>query len=871
MNRQRLAAGVAALLLALTGAVAFADYGDYLSSSDFSLSSYYSYIDIQWDDEDNRFRITLGGSYKRYIRSYSASGSYLGFDQTVHMSNGVSPTAVEKVGDRFWVLDDTRDRIYAYELDGDRAPSEQINLADGIDNLNDLVYCRSYLRILDYVDDKVYAYTTGGTRSTSQEFALANGNGNPVAIGCAGTHYLVADSADDKVYVYDSDRQHDPALDFALTSGNDNPVGIAFDGEIRVLDSADKKIYTYDFPTDTYGLYDDTDYVAGIGATTTESGAWKCFGSSAGETVTVNNAELTVHGFCAQESGGSGMEIEIHLAATSTYLALDQFASVTGIWYVVEQGYQAAFDRRIYSDTLNSSDQLSFTEEAGDLEASTRLGFATMAKSVTDTNCAESSGGGFQCSRDYLGDLSTSDAAVLLFALADANTLDNAGTPATPDSVTVARTEDYDTATVSWDLVGPVAEYQIERLTAVTVSVGESSRIEYGDPVVFTVAGTEEGVDEYTDDTIEVHRTYQYRIRARGAGATAWSSWSDYVFSGAAPELDLPAPANVQLSRDAATVTASWTAPPGVLDGYTLQRQEFVSVGGSTFFANIVTLSPVGSDWLGATTTDYTDDTIIGTQTYEYRVAAVKDDLVGIYSDWFRVAPADTSLGAAPTNFRYTPTGSTIYDERREFWLEWDAVAGVDDYEVRLEVFDISTGGRTQYTYVVTDPTYFYTTYGRVHVRVRGRKLDTVRCAAAADDRCRSDWTGWYQVRFAPKVTITAPATTTPSASTEEFREAAIEATEAILEVFGTTPDGAQVLHFGVLTFGLVLGALSVAMTWRRGMAPLGAGMGASVLILVWYTGYRLLGTPLPWPLAAQVAITTVGMYALTRQFGVFR
>ena len=54
-------------------------------------------------------------------------------------------------------------------------------------------------------------------------------------------------------------------------------------------------------------------------------------------------------------------------------------------------------------------------------------------------------------------------------------------------------------------------------------------------------------------------------------------------------------------------------------------------------------------------------------------------------------------------------------------------------------------------------------------------------------------------------------------------------------------------------------------------MAPLGVGMGAAILILVLFTGYRLLGTPLAWAVAAQALVAVAGLYALVRQTGVFR
>ena len=78
-------------------------------------------------------------------------------------------------------------------------------------------------------------------------------------------------------------------------------------------------------------------------------------------------------------------------------------------------------------------------------------------------------------------------------------------------------------------------------------------------------------------------------------------------------------------------------------------------------------------------------------------------------------------------------------------------------------------------------------------------------------------------------------------------------------------------IQFVVVVAAVVVAGLSVALSWRRGMAPLGVGMGAASLILILFTGYRLFGIPLAWPVAAQVLVAVTGIYALVRQFGVFR
>ena len=88
----------------------------------------------------------------------------------------------------------------------------------------------------------------------------------------------------------------------------------------------------------------------------------------------------------------------------------------------------------------------------------------------------------------------------------------------------------------------------------------------------------------------------------------------------------------------------NWTAPGGIFDNFSVQRQELVIVESSTIFANTVTLT----DDLAASTLTYVDSSIVPGRTYEYRVAAVQGSVVGDYTDWARVTPFDPSLGKAP-------------------------------------------------------------------------------------------------------------------------------------------------------------------------------------------------------------------------------
>ena len=448
--------------------------------------------------------------------------------------------------------------------------------------------------------------------------------------------------------------------------------------------------------------------------------------------------------------------------------------------------------------------------------------------------------------------------------------------PDAPSLQTISRNEDYDEATLSWMYVGPVIEYEVDREQAITIEATDTSSTQYGNTERFLVPGTVAGVDEYVDSTVDERYAYRYRVRAR-RGANKWGDWSARLVSGGKPGVDLDAPANFEVARASnnSEVVLNWTAPAGDVGGYAVQRQELVEVGGSTLFANTKTLT----DSLSSSDLTYTDSSIAPGRTYEYRVAATEDGIVGDYADWARVAPFDTSLGAAPGEFKFLNDSlARILGDRREFRMGWDPVDGADDYEVDVLVYGVSTGTQEMETHIVSDPEYFRTSYGRVDLRVRARKKDDTLCGdgdgtADDDEVCHSDWSGWYSVRYTPEQTIDAPdlADDTADTSIMELRENVNEAIESGLGAAGAAVDAGIVLQLFAVLVATALGAVSIAVTWRVGMAPLGVGMAFAIVILVLFNSYRLLGIPLAWPVALQTVLAVAGAYAGVRQLGVLR
>ena len=611
------------------------------------------------------------------------------------------------------------------------------------------------------------------------------------------------------------------------------------------------------------------------GAASAQTPTWEEGDSGGGELAITDTVEVVGGWKCARQASGSpvafdryndsyefyGVCVRLKAAAPQGRFAV-HYASAAGL----ERAPNVGFSSGNFTTTGTGYGSWSDPEE------STQLGFTTTA--IT-RECSSSSACGQAVKTKWAAVSAGDTVTVTVYA----PSLSGSGEPSDPEKFTVSRNPEYSQATVSWELYDPVGLYQIERLEAVIVEAGDNTRIEYGNPKLIEIEGTYEGTDSYVDTTISPGTSYTYRIRARGGQTGTWNDWSAYVLSGQKPALDLDAPSNLQFSRtqDNSETTVSWTAPEGDFDNYTLQRQELVIVEGSTIFANAVTLD--GSGWLPGNTTTYTDDSFLPGRTYEYRVAAVKDDLIGDYSDWSRSSPVQTSLGVAPENFRFVSgNGSRLLDRRREFWMRWDEVDGADDYEVDVLVYDVATGGQAIENYIVTDPTYFRTSYGRVEVRVRGRRSDDTLCGDSdgtveTGEDCYSEWTGWYGVNFTPKATVAAPplADDTADASIMELRADTEEVIESSLAAAGAPVDAGLVVQFLTLIAATVIGGVSVALGWRLGMAPLGVGMGAAIAILILFTGYRLFGVPLAWPVSIQAALAVAGLFAAVRQTGVFR
>ena len=675
-----------------------------------------------------------------------------------------------------------------------------------------------------------------GDPISGEDFALAALNADPTGITWDGIHFLVVDSSDDKVYAYNFSGVNVPGEDFALAALNADPTGITSDGIHRwVVDSSDDKVYAYNFsgvnvPGEDFAL-------AALNADPTGI-TWDGI-----HFLVVDSSDDKVYAY--NFSGVNVPGEDFALAALN--------ADPTGITW-------DGIHRWVVNQSADMSLRVAYAYDVDGVPVGGR-----------DFRVLESTSGHKVDGIAWYG--RTFDLRVLSGTLDDVLAYAGYGPPVPPARITVQRNAALDEVVMGWEISAPVSEYDIERLEATVVGVGPSERIEYGNPARITVDGTIAGVDSYTDTDVDPLRTYQYRIRARG-GVDEWSAWSAYIFSGGKERIGIRSPGNVEVLRsdDNQSVTVSWTAPEETVDSYTVQRQELAAELGSSFFANTKTVADDAD--LDADTLTWTDDTVFGGTTYEYRVAGVKDGVVGEYTEWFRSTPVITEFGEAPADLRIT--ADTRLDDRREVWLGWEKVDGADDYELQVRVADPATGLQTLLDpEVVTGAEYFYTAFARAELRVRGRVLDAGMCGSAEDDRCATDWTGWFGVGFAAPVRqAPRPDTLMTPPPTEQAVMDMRNDFESVVDV-GTESTGldvpaGQVLNIGVLASGTLLAGLAFWVARRRGLGTWGTGTALTFFVLWLWQGHHLAGVPDVWPIMGTVAVNGAGVVSGAKVAGLF-
>ena len=157
-----------------------------------------------------------------------------------------SPTGITYANDRFYVVDDLRNKVYAYMSSGQRDAASDFDLSSDNYGPEGITYANDRFYVVDHFKDKVYAYMSSGQRDAASDFDLSPDNNRPAGITYGNNRFYVVDHFKDKVYAYMSSGQRDVASDFDLSSDNNWPAGITYGNDrLYVVDDFKDKVYAY--------------------------------------------------------------------------------------------------------------------------------------------------------------------------------------------------------------------------------------------------------------------------------------------------------------------------------------------------------------------------------------------------------------------------------------------------------------------------------------------------------------------------------------------------------------------------------------------------------------------------------------------------
>ena len=166
-----------------------------------------------------------------------------GFDLA---SEGGSPEGIAFANNRFYVVDDFDEKVYAYTVSGQRDSASDFDLDSDNGSARGIAFANNRFYVVDFFDEKVYAYTASGQRDSASDFDLDSDNDWPGGITFANNRFYVVDNRDEKVYAYTASGQRDSASDFDLDSANRSAKGITFaNNRFYVVDNRDEKVYAY--------------------------------------------------------------------------------------------------------------------------------------------------------------------------------------------------------------------------------------------------------------------------------------------------------------------------------------------------------------------------------------------------------------------------------------------------------------------------------------------------------------------------------------------------------------------------------------------------------------------------------------------------
>ena len=193
---------------------------------------------------NGRFYVVDSSDDKVY--AYHASGQRdAAFDFDLDRDNS-RPDGITFGNGRFYVVDSSDDKVYAYHASGQRDAAFDFDLDPDNSHPTKIIFGNGRFYVVDRLDDKVYAYHASGQRDAAFDFDLDPDNENSAGMTFGNGRFYVVDSSDDKVYAYHASGQRDAAFDFDLDPDNGIPTGMTFDnGRFYVVDSEDDKVYVY--------------------------------------------------------------------------------------------------------------------------------------------------------------------------------------------------------------------------------------------------------------------------------------------------------------------------------------------------------------------------------------------------------------------------------------------------------------------------------------------------------------------------------------------------------------------------------------------------------------------------------------------------
>ena len=202
--------------------------------------------------------------------------------------------------------------------------------------------------------------------------------------------------------------------------------------------------------------------------------------------------------------------------------------------------------------------------------------------------------------------------------------------PAKPTGLYATAT--HDQVILTWDDPGDdsITGYVILRRVRENDVGGEFSEL---------VADTGTAATTYTDDTVAASTTYTYRIKAiNESGVSERSRWFHIDIPAAPERPDKPTGLSATATHNQVVLT--WDDPnDDSISGYVILRRVRVNDEGGDF-------SELVAD-TGSATTTYTDDEVVASTTYTYRIKAINEHGVSERSRWYHIdTPAEPEPAA---------------------------------------------------------------------------------------------------------------------------------------------------------------------------------------------------------------------------------